>query len=169
MNTSPTDEFETSLRAVDVTTTRTSVDEFSSALTSTLTEPAVGVELPFEGVSLADAPVSVDPTPEQLRAARTGITAGEFGITEYGSVVLRCTGDGAEYLALYPDRHVVVLAASDIVGDMPAGIDTVADPMRDESADFIIATGPSATADMGSVVQGVHGPSEVHAIILEDR
>lgn len=169
MSSSPTAEFMDSLQAADVSTSLTTVDEFPSTLSDTLAEPAVGVEVPFDGVSLADTPVTVDPTPDQLRAAVTGVTAGELGITEYGSVVLRCTGDGAEFLALYPDRHVVVLAASDVVEDMLTAIDTLADPMRDESADFIVATGPSATADMGSVVQGVHGPNEVHAIVLEDR
>lgn len=169
MSSSPTTEFVDSLRAADVTPIQTTTDEFASTLHSTLSEPAVGVRLPFDGVSLADAPVIVDPTPGQLRTARTGVTAGELGITDYGSVALRCSGDGAEFIALYPDRHVVVLAASDIVVDMPTGIDTVAGPIREASADFIIATGPSATADMGAVVQGVHGPSDVHAIILEDR
>lgn len=169
MSSSPTAEFVDSLRAADVTATRTTVDEFPSTLPNTLAEPAVGVALPFDGVSLTETPVTVDPTPDALRAARTGVTEGDLGITEYGSVVLRCTGDGAEFLALYPERHVVVLAASDVVDDMPTGIDAVAGPMRDESADYVIATGPSATADMGSVVQGVHGPSEVYAIVLEDR
>lgn len=169
MSSSPTAEFVDSLQAADVTTTQTTVDEFESILPSTLTKPAVGVELPFDGVSLAATTVTVDPTPDELRTARTGVTAGELGITDYGSVVLRYTGDGAEFLSLYPERHVVALAASDIRPDMPTGIDAVDDPIRDTSADFIIATGPSATADMGSVVHGVHGPSEVHAIILEDR
>lgn len=169
MSSSPTAEFVDSLRAADVTPIQTTVDEFASILPGILNEPAVGVDLPFDGVSLADTPVTVDPTPAQLRTAQTGVTGGELGITEYGSVVLRFSGDGTEFLALYPDQHVVVLQASDVVDDMPAGIDAVAGPIRDASADYIIATGPSATADMGSVVQGVHGPSEVHAIILEDR
>ncbi|MFW5900663.1 MAG: LUD domain-containing protein, partial [Halodesulfurarchaeum sp.] len=33
----------------------------------------------------------------------------------------------------------------------------------------ILATGPSATADMGATVHGVHGPSEVHVIVVTDR
>ena len=163
------DAFAASLERVDVAVTRTSTDDAPSAIRDAVTPPAVAVDRDVIDLSLVDADVTVDPTPEQLRTAQTGITPGEIGITEYGSAVLRCTGDGAEFLALYPERHVVVLVASDVVEDMPTAIDTLADPVRDEAADFIIATGPSATADMGSVVQGVHGPNEVHAIILEDR
>lgn len=166
-----TDDFEASLAGVDVSVTRTTAGGFEDAIQDAVGDagPAVAVELPFDDVSLSETAVRVDPTPEALRQAQTGITPGELGITTYGSVVLRCTGDGAEFLALYPDRHVIVLTASDVLEDMPDGVDSVARRIRDESADFIIATGPSATADMGSVVQGVHGPSDVHVILLEDR
>lgn len=163
-----TDRFETSLGDVDVSVTRASVATLEDALADVVTEPAVGVDLPFDGVTLAETSITVDPTPEQLRAARTGVTPASGGITDYGSLLLRCTGDGAEFLALYPDRHVVAVRASDVVEDMPDGIDAIADTLRDEAGDVIVATGPSATADMGSVVQGVHGPSDVHVVLLED-
>ncbi len=32
----------------------------------------------------------------------------------------------------------------------------------------ILATGASLTADMGSMVEGVHGPSSVDVVVLED-
>lgn len=169
MSNTLTDEFEASLSGVDVSVTRTTVDGFEDALQDVVLDPAVGVTLPFEGVSLEGTGVTVDPTPEDLRTAATGVTAGEVGVSTYGSVLLRCTSDGAEFLSLYPDRHVIVVRASSIVDDMPEGIDAIADTVRDDSADVIVATGPSATADMGAVVQGVHGPSDVHVVLLEDR
>jgi len=39
---------------------------------------------------------------------------------------------------------------------------------RDESIDVVLATGPSATADMGGLVHGAHGPKEVHVVLLRD-
>ena len=33
---------------------------------------------------------------------------------------------------------------------------------------FTFITGPSATADMGPLVRGVHGPGKLHIIVLED-
>lgn len=169
MSDTRTDEFEASLVAVDVSVTRTMAAGFEDAVAAVVEPPAVAVDLPFDGVSLAETTATVDPTPAELREARTGITTGQVGITGYGSVVLRCTDDGAEFLALYPERHVIVAPESGIVADMTDGIDAIADQVRDDSGDFVVATGPSATADMGAVVQGVHGPSDVHVVLLEDR
>jgi len=32
-----------------------------------------------------------------------------------------------------------------------------------------LATGPSATADMGALVRGAHGPERVHVLLIDDR
>jgi L-lactate dehydrogenase complex protein LldG len=32
--------------------------------------------------------------------------------------------------------------------------------------DFVFITGPSATADMGPLVRGVHGPHRQHVIVV---
>jgi L-lactate dehydrogenase complex protein LldG len=32
----------------------------------------------------------------------------------------------------------------------------------------VLATGPSATADMGELVLGAHGPESVHVVILDE-
>jgi L-lactate dehydrogenase complex protein LldG len=32
--------------------------------------------------------------------------------------------------------------------------------------DFVFITGPSATADMGPLVRGVHGPHRLHVIVV---
>lgn len=169
MSSATTDDFVAALESVSVTTWTTTAAAVTDALDAASVDPAVGTDLPYEGIALTETSVTVDPTPAELRAARTGVTPATAGITQYGSVVLRCSGDGAEFVSLYPERHVVVVAASQIVPDMPDAIDAVADEMRDESADLIVATGPSATADMGAVVQGVHGPRAVHVIVVEDR
>jgi len=40
---------------------------------------------------------------------------------------------------------------------------------REEDIDVILATGPSATADMGGLVRGAHGPKEVHVVLLSEK
>jgi L-lactate dehydrogenase complex protein LldG len=159
--------FRESLDRVDVTHTTTAPDAFAAALGDVLEPPAVGAPLPFEGVSLP-ARVETDPTPADLEGAATGVTAASLGVADYGSVALPNTPDGAEAASLFPERHVVVLRATDVVPDMPAAFDTLGERLRDgESA--VLATGPSATADMGELVQGAHGPEEVHLLLLEDE
>ncbi|WP_135806604.1 LUD domain-containing protein [Halorussus marinus] len=169
MSAKATDEFEESLEGLGVTWSRTTAAAFEATLADAVTGPAVGVGLPFEGVSLAGTDVTSDPTPAELDAAATGVTAAEFAIADYGSVVLRPDAPGTEPVALYPERHVAVLAESDVVPDMETAFGRLADAMTDEAGDAIIATGPSATADMGSLVKGAHGPKDVHVVVLEDR
>jgi len=166
---SRTDEFADAVRGVDGSVTRTTAQAFPETLCDVVADPAVGTPLPFEGVSYEGTSVDPDPSGSTLAAARTGVTAGTLGIVEYGSVVLQETGAGEELLGLYPELHVVVVAASDLVPDMPTAYDRLDEQFADGLDDAIIATGPSATADMGAVVTGVHGPRDVHVVVLADR
>ncbi len=169
MTTQTVADFETALDRLDVGWTRTTADEFAPALSTVLREPAVGAPLPFENVSLDDLPVTLHPTPAELESAATGVTAAGLGIAEYGSVVLQATSEGTEPVSLFPDRHVAVLRERDVVADMPAAFEWLAEAFREGRDSAIVATGPSATADMGALVRGAHGPKDVHVIVLIDQ
>jgi L-lactate dehydrogenase complex protein LldG len=159
--------FEDSLAALEVGVSRTTPPEFEKTLAAVASEPAVGTPLPFSSVSLPGW-VDADPTPATLEAATTGVTAAALGIADYGSVVIPSTPAGTEQVSLFPDRHVAVLADSDLVADMPAAIERLGPTLRDGGS-AIVATGPSATADMGALVKGAHGPKTVHVVLLEEE
>ena len=159
--------FEDSLNGLDVGWTHTDPEGFEDALAELSREPVVGAPLPFEGVSLPEG-VETDPTPAELEAAATGVTAASVGIAAYGSVVLRSTAGPTEQVSLFCDLHVAVLRESNIVPGMAEAFEWFGPELREERASAIIATGPSATADMGALVRGAHGPSEVHVMILKD-
>ncbi|WP_423751635.1 LutC/YkgG family protein [Salinirarus marinus] len=159
--------FEDSLGQLDVEWTHTTSDGFEATVASLIEEPAVGVSLPFDGASLPDA-VTVDPTAAALESARTSVTPASFGVAEYGSVVLASTPGGAEPVSLYPELHVPVVRADDVVPGMPEAFDRFGSEIREHRSSSIIATGPSATADMGDLVFGAHGPKEVHVVILDE-
>ncbi|TYL36803.1 lactate utilization protein C [Natronococcus pandeyae] len=159
--------FESALQEVDVRLERTTAADARGVLTDLLEPPAVGVPLPFDGVSLPEA-VETEPTPDELEAATTGITAVEFAVADYGSVAIRSSPVGEEPISLYADVHVAVVAASDVLPDMKATFERLGDDARN-GADTVLATGPSATADMGALVTGAHGPKAVHAVVIEDR
>ncbi|WP_132058779.1 LUD domain-containing protein [Halorussus amylolyticus] len=146
---------------------RTLAADFADALAESVERPAVGAPLPFTSVSLPEY-VTTDPTPSDLDAAATGITPAQFAVAEYGSVAIRSTGGSDEAASLYPERHVAVLAESDVVGDMTAGIERMGKIVR-AGGDAVFATGASATADMGELVVGAHGPREVTVVVVEDR
>lgn len=161
--------FTDSLDAIGVSQTRTQTADFQEKLTEAVTEPAVGTPLPFEGITLEDTTVTVPPTPGELQAATTGVTPASGGIAAYGSVVVESRPAGDELVALYPERHVVVLRESDLV----AGVDDTTDRLREQFTagrdSAVLATGVSATADMGATIEGVHGPRDVHVLVLTDQ
>lgn len=161
--------FEQELERHTASWSRTTAAEFDAVLAEQLDQPAVGTPLPFDGVSLDDHPVTISPSPAQLAEAKTSVTPVEFAIADYGSIVITSGHEGTEQVSLYPNRHVAVLRASDILPDMASAFDRLGDAFAEGLTSAVIATGPSATADMGELVYGVHGPSNVHVLILTDR
>ncbi|MFP9190767.1 LUD domain-containing protein [Natronosalvus vescus] len=164
----PLERFTAALDDLECGVTRTTRSELPAVLESVVDPPAVGV--PLESVA-ADVSIpswiDTDPTPATLEAATTGVTPAVLGIADYGSVLIPERPAGAEPVSLFPDTHVAVLEASAIVPDVRTAVDRLAPRLRrGESA--ILATGPSATADMGALVRGAHGPKHVHVIVLED-
>lgn len=160
--------FEESLAAQDVPVRRTTAADATGELAALVETPAVGVPIPVEGVSLPEA-VALDPSPSDLEAARTGVTGAGPAVAEYGSVVVADRGDGAEHVSLFAETHVAVVAASDVVESMRDGLDELGSRVRDGLTSAVVATGPSATADMGALVTGAHGPTDVHVVLVTDR
>ncbi|KAB1194095.1 hypothetical protein GJR96_11905 [Haloferax sp. MBLA0076] len=167
MSTGTVATFEDSLERLEVGWTHASPGEVATVLREVCDDPAVGVELPYDGVELPSW-VNTDPTPADLRDANAGITAAGIGIADYGSVVVQGTPDGVEPVSLFGDLHVAVLRESDIVSGMPEAFEWLGEEFRTGHDSAIIATGPSATADMGALVKGAHGPKDVHVVILDE-
>lgn len=167
MTTALVERFETALHDHDVTFSRTTPDEFTEALDTAVDSPAVGAPLPFSDLSLDGTGVETHPTPAQLREATTGVTAAGIGIAAHGTVAVESRPDGDEPVSLYPERHVAVLRASDIVPDVSSAMSWLGERLGEDNRSVVFATGPSATADMGATVQGVHGPLEVHVLLVE--
>jgi L-lactate dehydrogenase complex protein LldG len=101
-----------------------------------------------------------------LESADVGVTDAFAGVARTGSVCVSVDHNYLGYISLLSRAHLVVLAATDIV-ERPG------DLLRPDCLDgkglgrsFVFITGPSATADMGPLVHGVHGPHRLHVIIL---
>ncbi|MFB6274018.1 MAG: lactate utilization protein C [Salinibacter sp.] len=163
-----TEEFLSSLDRLDVGWTCTDRSGLAAALSDVIEPPAVGVSLPFEGLDLEAVDVTLHPTPAELSDAKTGVTAAPMAIASYGSIVIQSGPDATEMVSLFPDRHVAVLRRSDIVPDMTAAFSQLGPVFRENPVSAILATGPSATADMGDLVKGAHGPRSVEIVLVED-
>jgi L-lactate dehydrogenase complex protein LldG len=168
MSTEPTaayDRFARTAQEYDVDLVRVPASAATDAIADAIEAPAVGAPLSCDGVTLPDT-VRTDPTPTALDDARTGVTRAAFAVADYGTVYLPLTPDGSEPVSLFPDRHIFVLREADIVPDMAAAFDRLGPRMRDDGGSGILATGPSATADMGALVTGAHGPKAVHGVVV---
>ena len=168
MSTDLLSTFESSLAGVATAHTTTAA-AFVETLTGIVEAPALGTPLPYDGVTLDDTGVETEFSPSDLEAASTGVTAASVGIADYGTVTIPSGSAGEELVSLYTPTHVAVVAASDVVAGMPEAYDRLGEEFEAGRDTQILATGASATADMGTLVQGVHGPHETHVVILEDR
>jgi len=169
MSTGSVQEFRETLSELNADSTVIAPDEFEARLAELVETPAVGAEFPFDDLSLAEAPVTTDPSPAQLREAVTGVSGSRMGISSLGTVAVESRAAGDEFVALYPERHLVVIRASDLRSDLSDGFGWLRSEFADGRRSFILATGPSSTGDMGALVQGVHGPETVHVAIVRDN
>jgi L-lactate utilization protein LutC len=92
------------------------------------------------------------------------ITTAALGIAVTGTIVLdHGPGQGRRALSLVPDRHVCVVTADQVVTDVPDAVRRL-DPLRP----LTWISGPSATSDIElDRVEGVHGPRNLHVIVVD--
>jgi L-lactate dehydrogenase complex protein LldG len=148
MSSEPLSTFEASLQGTSTLHT-TTADSVGDTLTDAIAEPAVGTPIPLEDVSLADTPVATEFSPSDLRSARTGVTPAGIAVADYGTVTIRSRAERDELVALYPERHVAVVAESDVLPDMATAYEELSEEFEWGADTQVLATGPSATADMG--------------------
>ncbi|WP_227132283.1 LUD domain-containing protein [Halorubellus salinus] len=159
------DQFASEARSYGVELTEASPGAVADAIADAIEPPAIGTPLPWDDVELPDC-VETNPTPADVEGAVTGVTGASLAIADYGSVVLEMTAAGSEPVSLFNDLHVAVLRESDLVPDMAAAFEWFGERARESRGSAIVATGPSATADMGALVQGAHGPEAVEVIVV---
>ncbi|WP_058366124.1 LutC/YkgG family protein [Haloparvum sedimenti] len=165
MSQTHTPAFVGALDELGVEHSRAAPADCADAVAAAVEGEAVGVPL-GDDLALPEA-VETAPTNGDLEAADTGVTPAGFAVAETGSVHLPSDAAGVEPVSLYPFRHVAVVRESTVLPDVPAAIERYGDFLRNGGSG-VLATGPSATADMGELVVGAHGPGEVHVVIVED-
>lgn len=117
-----------------------------------------GLDLAVPG-AVVDHPGLDAPALDALDAV---VTRARVGIAETGTIVLdHDDAQGRRAISLVPDLHVCVVAAEQIVADVPEAIGRL-DPARP----LTWISGPSATSDIElDRVEGVHGPRRLHVVV----
>ena len=116
---------------------------------------------------LSSDKVITNPDKERLKYTKTGITDAFCGIAATGSVCVHAAQNLTSAITMLTQRHIVVLDSNTIV---PKPRDVFSENYLEGKGlkrSFSFITGPSATADMGPLVRGVHGPGKLHIIVLE--
>lgn len=102
---------------------------------------------------------------ERHFAADVAITSVDYLIAETGSLAVLARPDNPRAFTLLPPVHIVVADASQLLPDL---FDLFRREVRDAVPSCItLITGPSKTGDIElRLVTGVHGPGELHAVLL---
>jgi L-lactate dehydrogenase complex protein LldG len=115
----------------------------------------------------ADPRVRPDPSPEEMVGSPVGVTEAFAGVARTGSVCVDVGFQKTGMASLLTPLHIAVVAAGTVV---PQPRDLFRPDILGGKGlvrNFVFITGPSATADMGPLVRGVHGPHRLHIIILK--
>ena len=95
-----------------------------------------------------------------------GVSEASYGLADTGSVVLAASPAEPRARSLLPDVHVSLLRESRILPGLAELFERVGDDLPSALA---IVSGPSRSADIEQrLTIGVHGPGEVHVVLLSD-
>ena len=114
-------------------------------------------------------PLASLPLAKDAAHASFCISFAKAGIAATGSLLLDVSDPVKRSYTALPPVHVVFVRASSLVADFYALHDILAhDLSSPQTAYLSITTGPSRTADIERVLTiGVHGPKELHVLVLE--
>ncbi len=106
-------------------------------------------------------------------SATVGITGVDFALAESGSLVLTSRTEGSQLASVAPPIHVALYRRNQLVASLEEVLEQLPvspDPNQPSPGRSVVfITGTSRTADIEQIlIRGVHGPREVHAILVED-
>jgi L-lactate dehydrogenase complex protein LldG len=114
------------------------------------------------------------PTPRKSRtfSAGLGITSVDWAVAETGSLaVCARPGGRGRSVSLLPPVHIALLTPDQIVPDLFDLYQKLEQERQrsDLPSNVTLITGPSKTGDIQlKLTTGVHGPGEVHALVVEN-
>jgi L-lactate dehydrogenase complex protein LldG len=110
---------------------------------------------------------------ERCFLAAAGITGVDFALAESGTLVLTSFTEGSQLSSLAPPVHIAFYRREQVVGTLEEVLQGLA--ARPEGGgltagrSIVMITGTSRTADIEQIlIRGVHGPRELHAILIDD-
>jgi L-lactate dehydrogenase complex protein LldG len=114
--------------------------------------------IPFEG------------DPAKLTEAHLGITRCEYLVARTGTVMVSSRISPGTKIVCYPEIHLVVGFASQLVPDLKDAFRGLRNRYNDDMPSMItLITGPSRSAIIeNQEVTGIHGPKEIYVFMIDD-
>lgn len=103
--------------------------------------------------------------------AKAGITGVDFALAESGSLIVCSATEGSQMTSLAPPIHIALYRRNQVVESLEEVLAWQKNLQSPGAAgrSVVFITGTSRTADIEQItVRGVHGPQQVHAILVED-
>jgi L-lactate utilization protein LutC len=96
-----------------------------------------------------------------------GISSADYALADTGSLVMISSREEARLVSLLPPAHIAMVPASKLLTGLDELYQMHPTP-ADLTSSIVFITGPSRTADIEQIlVRGVHGPGEIHVIVVE--
>jgi L-lactate dehydrogenase complex protein LldG len=114
----------------------------------------------------SDPRVIAEPDAEEMVHSPVGVTEAFAGVARTGSVCVDVNYRYTNVVSLLAPLHIAVLVTERIVAQTRDLFRREVLDLEGLTRDFVFITGPSATADMGPLVRGVHGPHQLHVIVV---
>ncbi|MDQ6699510.1 MAG: lactate utilization protein [Acidobacteriota bacterium] len=106
---------------------------------------------------------------EICRTADYGITSADYALADTGTLVMLSSAREARMISLLPPAHIAIVPADRIL----TGLDellTILPKPAEQTSSMVLITGPSRTGDIEQIlVRGVHGPGEIHVVVVGSR
>ena len=99
-----------------------------------------------------------------------GVTAGDYGLAESGTIVL-LSGPGRERcISLLPPAHIAVVRTERVLADIDDLIPALAEEGQSDFRGLTFISGPSLTGDIEMIpVLGVHGPNRFFLLLWSEE
>jgi L-lactate dehydrogenase complex protein LldG len=108
---------------------------------------------------------------EALKSSQIGVTGVDFGIAETGTLVIATTDELDRLVSALPAIHIAILPRSNLVSSLDEAREHISQILTGNSAALSISliSASSRTSDVGGItILGVHGPKELHILLLKE-
>ena len=103
---------------------------------------------------------------EEAEVRPIGITSADYALADTGTLVMLASVAEARLVSLLPPIHIALVPREKLLSGLDELLERVPKPAA-VSSSMVLITGPSRTADIEQIlVRGVHGPGELHVVLL---